>query len=197
MYTYTIITTDSNPQLKFLHTRMPVILEPQSSDITNWLNPSQDEWSDQLQSLLRPFEGALEVYPVSKDVGKVGNNSPAFIVPLDSKENKSNIKNFFNVAGGQKPSTTREQEAQHRGILKEEQNHEKPALEIKKEPDQSHESPAAKRKVPEGFDTEGNDSNDDTKKAQNRVSAVSNKKKTKLDNKKRKGEKITRYFNTV
>lgn len=197
MYTYTIITTDSNPQLKFLHTRMPVILEPQSSDITNWLNPSQDEWSDQLQSLLRPFEGALEVYPVSKDVGKVGNNSTAFIVPLDSKENKSNIKNFFNVAGGQKPSTTREQEAQHRGILKEEQNHEKPALEIKKEPDQSHESPAAKRKVLEGFDTEGNDSNDDTKKAQNRVSAVSNKKKTKLDNKKRKGEKITRYFNTV
>lgn len=127
----------------------------------------------------------------------MGNNSPAFIVPLDSKENKSNIKNFFNVAGGQKPTTTREQEEKHRVILKEEQNRAKPALEIKKEPDQSHKSPAPKRKVPEGFDTERNDSDDDTKKAQSRVSAVSNKKKSKQDNKKRKGEKITRYFNTV
>jgi hypothetical protein len=176
---------------------MPVILEPQSPDITSWLNPSQDEWSDQLQSLLRPFEGALEIYPVSKDVGKVGNNSPAFIVPLDSKENKSNIKNFFNVAGGQKPTTAREQEEQQRGIPKEEQNHATPAPEIKKEPDQSHRSPAAKRKVPEDFDTERNDSYDDTKQAKSRVSAVSNKKKANQGNKKRKGEKITRYFSTI
>jgi putative SOS response-associated peptidase YedK len=77
---------------------MPVILEPQSSGIISWLNPYQDEWSDELQSLLRPFEGALDVFRVRKEVGKVGNNSPTFIVPLDSKENKSNIINFFNRA---------------------------------------------------------------------------------------------------
>jgi hypothetical protein len=35
------------------------------------------------------------VYPVSKEVGKVGNNSPNFIIPVASSENKSNIANFF------------------------------------------------------------------------------------------------------
>ena len=49
----------------------------------------------ELQSLLKPFDGELDVYPVSKEVGKVGNNSPSFIIPVDSKENKHNIANFF------------------------------------------------------------------------------------------------------
>jgi hypothetical protein len=74
---------------------MPVILNPGSESMKTWLDPSRHEWSRELQSLLRPFDGDLEVYPVSKDVGKVGNNSPSFIRPLDSKENKSNIANFF------------------------------------------------------------------------------------------------------
>ncbi|KAJ8122787.1 hypothetical protein ONZ43_g1106 [Nemania bipapillata] len=60
-----------------------------------WLDPKRYEWSKELQSLLIPYDGELEVYPVSKDVGKVGNNSPAFIIPIDSKQNKSNIANFF------------------------------------------------------------------------------------------------------
>src|SRR5215471_2330373 len=34
-------------------------------------------------------------YPVKKEVGKVGEDSPLFIVPLNSSENKSNIANFF------------------------------------------------------------------------------------------------------
>ncbi|OAA53034.1 DDHD domain protein [Cordyceps fumosorosea ARSEF 2679] len=94
-YTFTIITTDSNKQLKFLHDRMPVILEPGSDAMRQWLDPSTYEWSRDLQSLLQPFEGEVEAYPVSKDVGKVGNNSPTFIQPLYSRENKSNIANFF------------------------------------------------------------------------------------------------------
>jgi hypothetical protein len=36
-----------------------------------------------------------ESYPVKKEVGKVGEDSPLFIIPLDSAENKSNIANFF------------------------------------------------------------------------------------------------------
>ncbi|KAI5927037.1 hypothetical protein F4810DRAFT_427562 [Camillea tinctor] len=94
-YTYTIITTSSNKQLSFLHDRMPVILENGSESLRTWLDPSRHEWSDELQSLLKPFDGELDVYPVSKEVGKVGNNSPTFIIPIDSKENKSNIANFF------------------------------------------------------------------------------------------------------
>ena len=97
-YTYTIITTDSNKRLSFLHDRMPVILENGSEDIRTWLDPGRSEWSKELQSLLRPFEGELDCYPVSKDVGKVGNNSSTFIIPVASSENKNNIANFFSNA---------------------------------------------------------------------------------------------------
>ncbi|ATY66290.1 DDHD domain [Cordyceps militaris] len=94
-YTFTIITTDSNKQLKFLHDRMPVVLEPGSDAMLEWLDPNKYEWSRHLQSLLQPFAGDVEVYPVDKDVGKVGNDSPTFIKPLYSSENKANIANFF------------------------------------------------------------------------------------------------------
>ncbi|KAM3547179.1 hypothetical protein MY1884_009683 [Beauveria asiatica] len=94
-YTFSIITTDSNKQLKFLHDRMPVILEPGSDAMRRWLDPNRYQWTKELQSLLQPFAGDVEVYPVSKDVGKVGNNSPTFIRPVYSRENKSNIANFF------------------------------------------------------------------------------------------------------
>lgn len=97
-YTFSIITTDSNKQLSFLHDRMPVILENGSDAIRTWLDPERSEWSKDLQSLLKPFPGELECYPVSKDVGKVGNNSPSFIVPIASSENKNNIANFFGNA---------------------------------------------------------------------------------------------------
>lgn len=95
LYTYTIITTDSNKQLKFLHDRMPVIFNNGSDAVKTWLDPARFEWSKELQFLLKPFDGELECYPVDKAVGKVGNNSPSFIIPIDSKENKNNIANFF------------------------------------------------------------------------------------------------------
>lgn len=74
---------------------MPVILENGSEDIKTWLDPQRYTWSKELQSLLRPSDTELECYPVSKEVGKVGNNSPNFIIPVASSENKSNIANFF------------------------------------------------------------------------------------------------------
>ena len=74
---------------------MPVILDNGSEAIRTWLDPERTEWSKDLQSLLKPYEGELECYQVSKDVGKVGNNSPSFVVPIDSAANKNNIANFF------------------------------------------------------------------------------------------------------
>ena len=74
---------------------MPVILDNGSEELKTWLDPGRSTWSKELQSLLRPFEGELEIYPVSQEVGKVGNNSPSFIIPVASSENKSNIANFF------------------------------------------------------------------------------------------------------
>ena len=93
-----MITTDSNKQLSFLHDRMPVILDNGSDEIRTWLDPGRSEWSKELQSLLKPYNGELECYPVDKAVGKVGNNSPSFIVPVASSENKNNIANFFGNA---------------------------------------------------------------------------------------------------
>jgi hypothetical protein len=95
VYTYAIITTANTKELGFLHDRMPVILENGSEDIKKWLNPDTTTWTKDLQALLMPYPGELEWYPVPHDIGKVGNNSPTFILPIDSKENKSNIKNFF------------------------------------------------------------------------------------------------------
>ncbi|CAG8027442.1 unnamed protein product [Penicillium salamii] len=103
LYTYTVITTSSNSYLKFLHERMPVILDPSSDAMNTWLDPTRKSWSKELQSILKPYEGELECYPVHKDVGKVGNNSPNFIVPVDSKDNKSNIANFFANSPKKKP----------------------------------------------------------------------------------------------
>lgn len=86
--------------------------------------------TQELQSLLKPFEGELDVYPVSKDVGKVGNNSPSFIIPIDSKENKSNIANFFakgasSVKKGQDSTEGGEKALKH--------HHRQPEVEVKKE----------------------------------------------------------------
>ncbi|XXH03589.1 hypothetical protein Hte_009994 [Hypoxylon texense] len=128
-YTYTIITTDSNKQLKFLHDRMPVILDNGSEGLRTWLDPERYEWSSELQALLKPFDGELEVYPVSKDVGKVGNNSPSFIIPIDSKENKSNIANFF--AKGGSAATTTTTTTKKKNAKEEEQQ--QPQIEVKKE----------------------------------------------------------------
>ncbi|KAK0102508.1 hypothetical protein ONS95_006123 [Cadophora gregata] len=113
-YTYTIITTDSNKQLKFLHDRMPVVLENGSEEMRTWLDPGRHNWSKELQGLLKPYDGELEVYAVSKEVGKVGNNSPTFIIPVASSENKSNIANFFakgaakSESNSSKPESTEE-----------------------------------------------------------------------------------------
>ncbi|RTE75985.1 hypothetical protein BHE90_009550 [Fusarium euwallaceae] len=191
-YTYTVITTDSNKQLKFLHTRMPVILDPDSPAIKTWLDPSRNQWSSELQSLLKPFEGELEVYPVTKEVGKVGNNSPSFVIPLDSKENKSNIANFF-------------ANAKH----KKESGHQDPGqcseVTIKEEEDQPREDGKVSTSV---FDTDkpsygkrkaSGIMNDDAGTAKRRevgkISATQNKARETKKGKAGDSYKITRFFN--
>ncbi|THY28004.1 DUF159 domain protein [Aureobasidium pullulans] len=129
LYTYTVITTDSNTQLKFLHDRMPVIFNNGSEAVKTWLDPARSEWSKELQSLLKPYDGELEYYPVDKAVGKVGNNSPSFIIPIDSKENKNNIANFF---GNQRKQAKSENE--EKIVKKEEEDLQSHGDLIKREP---------------------------------------------------------------
>ncbi|KAK4447947.1 embryonic stem cell-specific 5-hydroxymethylcytosine-binding protein [Podospora aff. communis PSN243] len=134
LYTYTVITTDSNKQLKFLHDRMPVILEQGSEGLRKWLDPGRCEWSKELQGLLRPWDGELEVYPVSKEVGKVGNNSPNFVIPVASRENKANIANFFarGMGKGSQEEVKEEADAKKEKVKKESKLDE---VEIKQEKD--------------------------------------------------------------
>lgn len=135
LYTYSVITTDSNKQLKFLHDRMPVILENGSDAMKTWLDPGRSEWSKDLQSLLKPYTGELECYPVDRAVGKVGNNSPSFVVPIDSKENKKNIANFFGNQKKEAKSTTEENL-----IAKQDKDIKTEGLRVKQEPDEDRET---------------------------------------------------------
>jgi len=67
--TCTIVTTEANTTVAPLHTRMPVILEP--DDFDAWF--SHHQHSKDLLALLRPAaQGVLDLYPVSDYV-----NSPA------------------------------------------------------------------------------------------------------------------------
>ncbi|RYP88544.1 hypothetical protein DL769_000240 [Monosporascus sp. CRB-8-3] len=143
-YTYTIITTESNKQLSFLHDRMPVILENGSDAMRTWLDPGRHEWSAELQALLRPFEGELDVYPVSKDVGKVGNNSPSFIIPLDSKENKNNIANFFAAAAAKKGDGSEKTEGKSSSLAAKNGEEEQPEIRIKNDEGFVEDDPAVK-----------------------------------------------------
>lgn len=150
-YTYTIITTNSNKQLKFLHDRMPVILDPASDKMKTWLDPQRFEWSKGLQDCLKPFDGELEYYPVSKDVGKVGNNSPTFIIPIASKENKNNIANFFANAKPKKETSTADVEVKKKEEGKEESVETKMVDEVAKSADDGamgiSPTPGTKRKA--------------------------------------------------
>jgi hypothetical protein len=190
LYSYTIITTSSNPQLKFLHDRMPVILEPRSSAVATWLDPSRDQWSPELQSLLQPWTGDLEVYPVSKDVGKVGNNSPTFIIPLDSKENKSNIKNFFAIKSEEKEDVTERACDKTRKIHDNETDHEK--AETSETTKDIKADVTIKRKA---AGDPGDDARDLHKqRKQQKVSAIENKSRGARGSKKQGLGNITKYL---
>ncbi|UNI15591.1 hypothetical protein JDV02_002113 [Purpureocillium takamizusanense] len=190
LYTYTIITTDSNKQLKFLHDRMPVMFDPGSDKIKQWLDPSKHEWDRQLQSLLKPFDGQLEVYPVSKDVGKVGNNSPSFIIPLNSKENKSNIANFFANASQKGGAKGGEKTTASTKDAKTETEKQGPFTAVKEEAPES--SPAEKRKaVPSVGDSPPAKK---TATERKKISATQNERRSPVKSKAPGSQKITKFF---
>lgn len=74
-----IITTDANATMNQIHQRMPVILS--GEDRLAWLEHGNTDPAVFLP-LLRPApEGALAMYPVSKFVNKVGNNTEECLRP--------------------------------------------------------------------------------------------------------------------
>jgi putative SOS response-associated peptidase YedK len=75
LYSYAIITTCPNEVMSSIHNRMPVILESAEFDL--WLEGSVSE----AETLLRPYQGLLEAYPVSKRVGKTSENDKDLLEP--------------------------------------------------------------------------------------------------------------------
>lgn len=67
--------TDANKLTKFIHDRMPVILDP--ADYDGWLDGSA------VQELQKPYlSERMDCYPVLRAVGNVGNTGPELIEPI-------------------------------------------------------------------------------------------------------------------
>ncbi|QQR64144.1 SOS response-associated peptidase [Candidatus Roizmanbacteria bacterium] len=62
--TFALITTTASKQTSSVHKRMPVILS--ESDEKLWVNADND--FEQVKSLVSPFEGELEIYPISTKI---------------------------------------------------------------------------------------------------------------------------------
>ncbi|WP_119678126.1 SOS response-associated peptidase [Indioceanicola profundi] len=82
LLTATIVTTDTNRALSFLHDRMPVILDAGNWDA--WLDPATPP--QRLQDLLRPAaDDLLETVPVSTAVNSVRNEGEELIRPMEQE----------------------------------------------------------------------------------------------------------------
>ncbi len=73
VFSYTVITTTPQPELAFIHDRMPVVLAHENLDC--WLQTSNNPTQSVL-TLLKPFSGLLEAFPVSNTVNSPANNGP-------------------------------------------------------------------------------------------------------------------------
>jgi len=81
--TFTILTTPACEQLKSLHDRMPLILEPE--DFARWLDSSMQDASA-LRDLLKPAaDGVLNMHPVSSRVNSPKNDDSALVQRVEPK----------------------------------------------------------------------------------------------------------------
>ena len=86
----TIITTDANSEMKFVHDRMPVILEPEQWK--EWLNANKPEAG---KLLLPSKDGALTLYPVSTKVNNPKNSQHDCIDPFNESNETGEL--FINT----------------------------------------------------------------------------------------------------
>ncbi|RXK39996.1 hypothetical protein M231_02636 [Tremella mesenterica] len=93
--TFTILTTAPAKDIRWLHDRMPCVLNGWE-EVERWLGMDGiDGWVEGKNGtgqMLRGCEG-LDCFPVNPEVGKIGTNSPTFIQPVS--ERSDGIKSFF------------------------------------------------------------------------------------------------------
>ncbi|MFD2672544.1 SOS response-associated peptidase [Marinicrinis sediminis] len=78
VHTCTLLTTAPNETMETIHDRMPVILH--RADEARWLSPALSD--EERLSLLRPYTGAMEAYPVSTAVNSARYDHPDCIQPI-------------------------------------------------------------------------------------------------------------------
>ncbi|EDO19615.1 hypothetical protein Kpol_1018p154 [Vanderwaltozyma polyspora DSM 70294] len=95
MHTYSIVTNDAPKELRWLHPRMPVVLEPHTKAWDAWLNNGKIQWTQEelqetLESKFNPE--TILCYQVSADVGKVANQGSRLTKPILMKDKNALIK---------------------------------------------------------------------------------------------------------
>lgn len=79
LLTCAILTTRPAEAVAAIHPRMPVMLAPETR--AAWLDPAAPPAT--LQALLRPYDGPLEVRPVSRRVNSAANDDPSCREPAE------------------------------------------------------------------------------------------------------------------
>ncbi len=79
---FTILTTGANDQIRELHDRMPVILEPE--EIERWLDPAFDDATGVADLLDAAADGVLAFHPVNSRVNTPKNDDASLIEPEQS-----------------------------------------------------------------------------------------------------------------
>ena len=75
--TFTILTTEPNPLMSGIHSRMPVIVRPENYG--RWLDPSMDDVAI-LQGMTGPYpQRLMEAYPVSQRVNNPANEGAELV----------------------------------------------------------------------------------------------------------------------
>lgn len=100
---YTIVTGPAPKNMKWLHSRMPVVLEPGSKEFNNWLNPRVQEWNKQLSDCLKPYEtDTLIFYPVNPEVGRISSEGEYLTQPYEVKSEPSNQVDILSMLSPKK-----------------------------------------------------------------------------------------------
>jgi putative SOS response-associated peptidase YedK len=73
---FAIITTEAADEIRYIHDRMPAIIDPKDYD--QWLRGTPDD----ARELLRPYHGQIEHWPVSTYVNRPINNDERCLEPI-------------------------------------------------------------------------------------------------------------------
>ncbi len=82
VFSFAIITTGASESMKQIHSRMPVVLSAEE-EYEEWLGAGDFHI---LRKLLRPYEGRLHIYPVTRLVNSPKNDMPELILEEGSAE---------------------------------------------------------------------------------------------------------------